>query len=644
MICDARNVYPDNVTIDAAKTNRFNFDFYGDYCIGADFFIYYADTMEITHYGDNTKRLVRRSAGYYNGDNLGVNYNNGEYMENNNSYVWKSRIYEPIDMINGQFPTNLVTSGTIQKPPYIKTTVQESPHYAGTVSDDIIPIETGLDITLPCYCYLEGYGYRNVVSYGDTTGALRISSPFSAIPDVGTKLIITKYKTSSFPSDTDVYLFVEAGNDNIHAYTFRENIDDTGEQPCYYIKIGKAYRAITGYTKKTGALYIESSFADDLDTSTGTPYEIYCNFVETPYFYVQTKPEPVITAKMEFRNECIKCTAELNKFYSIRYYQWNIYENGVLIDTSEKIESGQLEYWFREMQSGKTYTGKITIVTNDGVAITSNAASCSVPSGVSAMSNLTYSFMSDKNANGLFWTVNSGFAPASYMIMRKGANDKSPQYLFTIQHNTNYFFDYKACSNQEYTYYITPKTENFCYKTEAFEKAAGDFDMWSIYFLSEQKYTKPSSTITDTKLFYSTMYGDKQYKVDKTYLVQLDIESGDITHNISREIADNYMNKPIAIIGDKDYATFSLTFMLGNIFCSSNDELINYSQSDFEIWKDWVNTGKPVMIKDIKGNCWVGTITSHSFNIDYSVPKYMPYKITIEFTETQNLGKTRIIN
>ena len=92
-------------------------------------------------------------------------------------------------------------------------------------------------------------------------------------------------------------------------------------------------------------------------------------------------------------NECIKCTAELNKFYSIRYYQWNIYESGVLIDTSEKIESGQLEYWFREMQSGKTYTGKITIVTNDGVVITSNAASCTVPNGVSAIENISYSLL-----------------------------------------------------------------------------------------------------------------------------------------------------------------------------------------------------------------------------------------------------------
>lgn len=643
MLCDARNVYPNNVTIDTKDTNTFNFDFYGDYSIGADFKIYYADTMEVTHFGNNTKRVVRRPAGYYNGDNLKVDYDDGEYMENNQSYVWKARVYEPIDMINGQFPTTLVTSGTIQKAPYVKTTVQDPPNYTGTVSDDIIPIEKNLDITLPCYCYMEGYGYKNVVSYGDTTGALRLSSAFSAYPDKGTELIITKVKSVDLPSDKDKYLFIEVGNDNISADKFYTTSALTEELPCCYIKIGTAYRAITKYKKKTGTLYLQSAFASDLDTSVGTPYEIYCNYVDTPYFYVQTKPKPVITPKMEFANECIKCTTTLNKFYSIRYYQWNIYEGGVLIDTSEKIESGQLEYWFREMQSGKTYTGKLTIVTNDGVMITSDSVSCTIPSGISAIDNITYSFDETRNAIKLSWNIKAGYSPTSYMIMRQDKNDKSPQYLYTITSSASYFYDYKACSNQAYIYYITPKTNGACYKTEM-AVGIGDFDMWSIYFLSETKYTKPSSTITDTKLFYTTMYGDKQYKVDKSYRVQLDIESGSITHNISREIVENYAKKPMAIVGDKDYVSFSLTFMFGNILCGTDDEISNYSQSDFEIWKDWVNTGKPVMIKDIKGNCWFGTITSHSFDIDYSVTKYMPYSVTIDFTETRNLDKTRIIN
>ena len=644
MLCDARNVYPNNVTIDTKDTNTFNFDFYGDYCIGADFFIYHADTMEQTKFGTHDYRIVRRTAGYYNGDNLKVNYDEGEYMENNDSYVWKSRIYEPIDMINGQFPTNLVTSGTIQKAPYIKTTVQDPPHYAGTVSDNIIPIEPNLDITLPCYCYLENYGYKTVMSYSKSSGALRLSSAFSAIPDKGTELYITKVKNLDLPSADDKYLFIEIGNDNISADSFYKTLDTSADKvPCCYIKIGTAYRAITKYKKKTGTLYLQSEFADTTDTSVGTPYEIYCNYVDTPYFYVQTKPKPTITPKMEFMNECVKCTATLNKFYSIRYYQWNIYESGVLIDTSEKIESGQLEYWFREMQSGKTYTGRITIVTNDGVMITSDTATCSIPSGASAIENITYSFDETKNAIKLSWDIKSGYAPASYMIMRQGKNDSSPQYLYTITSSASYFYDYKACSEQAYIYYITPKTANTCYKTEM---AVGvcEFDMWSIYFLTESKYTKPSSTITDTKLFYTTMYGDKQYRVSKTYRVQLDVESGEITHNISREIVENYAKKPMAIVGDKDYVSFSLTFMLGNVLCGTDDEISNYSQSDFEIWKDWINTGKPIMIKDIKGNCWFGTITSHSFEIDYSVSKYMPYKVTIDFTETRNLDKTRIIN
>lgn len=50
------------------------------------------------------------------------------------------------------------------------------------------------------------------------------------------------------------------------------------------------------------------------------------------------------------------------------------------------------------------------------------------------------------------------------------------------------------------------------------------------------------------------------------------------------------------------------------------------------------------MIKDTKGNVWFGTLTSHNYSIEYDVPKYQPYNITVEFVQTRDMSKTRILS
>ncbi len=49
------------------------------------------------------------------------------------------------------------------------------------------------------------------------------------------------------------------------------------------------------------------------------------------------------------------------------------------------------------------------------------------------------------------------------------------------------------------------------------------------------------------------------------------------------------------------------------------------------------------MIKDSKGNVWFGAITGHTYKIDYEDSANQLYTIKIDFTQTRDMNKTRIL-
>ena len=63
----------------------------------------------------------------------------------------------------------------------------------------------------------------------------------------------------------------------------------------------------------------------------------------------------------------------------------------------------------------------------------------------------------------------------------------------------------------------------------------------------------------------------------------------------------------------------------------------------FQKWKEDINTKQPVLVKDSMGNVWFGTIVEHTYTPDYTGGNYQLYTIKINFEQTRDMNKTRIL-
>ena len=634
MICSPTNAYPNNNCVDGSNFNL-KITFNGDFCMGADFYVYDYQTGD--RIGNIYYERGKSTDGFRNGEEIDIVKTHD--IPQNQEYVWRAKFYEPVDIDNGYYPDVYSSKGNIQKNPLAKVTVVTPDFQLG--DGNFIPIASGLEITLPCYIYWQGNGRRLVTNYKKDKGVLKLDSMFDTVPTEGTELYLSTVKVTSIDnilSETDL-IPIEKGL-NIDAGKHRKTRTDVDTIPNTYIKVNGIYYGITKYYPKTGFVGIDGT-SPELEA--GTPYQIYQCFVISPYYYFTTKAIPTISPTMAFVNEVIKCEASITTagYYPVKYFYWSIYKDGVLVNQSEKIWSSRLEYLFREIETNSTYTGKVTIVTQDNVEVTSSEATCTISAGGVGIKDLKATLDSNKNAVKLTWKNADGISPTSYMILRKDT-DGNIQYLETVQKSSiTSYIDYSCGSDLTYQYIVIPKTATEIYQ-QATVTVKTVFDDWEIYFLTEIPYERPSKTITDVRIYYNYMYGDKQFKVKSAWKIQLQPEIDDITHNIKRDKSDTYRGKPAITYGNMNYDSFSLSFMLGNISCPDYG-IVGGDYRTFQKWKEDINTKQPVLVKDSMGNVWFGTIVEHTYTPDYTGGNYQLYTIKINFEQTRDMNKTRIL-
>lgn len=657
MICDVRNVYPNNMVIDNTLYDErtFGFNFYGSYCIGADFYIYNANDMSLSL---GKYSIARR--GRYNGEELQL-HPNQEFFQANHDYVWNARIIQSVDIDNNNYPSNLVTSGQVQSNPWISTTVQTFPT---SYDNNFVPVETGLHVELPAYLYYNstttGYsGYKAIISYDSYTGMIKVNSSYNAssgIPASGESVVICKQTNANVPVgdalyvplDTDNTQMPNGGDINYYRYYLTTNIldkSDTNYLYTYWLKINNQYRKIISYSRSTGICKITEKFTDsegeEIDyIPKGTKYEIYSVAVWTSDFYFSTKANPAITTSLTYENELLHCVATItNQYYDIKYYQWEVYfvdeeEHTILIDTSQKIYNARLDYYCKTILTNGTYMAKCYVVTQGNKEMITDLTTVTLASAGTGATNLTATFNKTKNSVDLSWTGISGIK--SYVILRKNNDTNEIRFLNTTILTT--FSDYTCESEGDYTYYVTPKTESNVY-TSASVNIEVSFDEACIYFLQEVESYKPSASVPSERDYYE-MYGDRTYKVMKSFILPAEIDFGTIQNNLSASINNTYAKKPIATYGNSNYDSFSITFDLMKV--NDDCELSGYDYNAFNAWREYINKQYPVIIKDMKGDVWYGSITSQSFKIQYDLPVYMPYVVTIDFTQTRDIKKTLI--
>ena len=129
-----------------------------------------------------------------------------------------------------------------------------------------------------------------------------------------------------------------------------------------------------------------------------------------------------------------------------------------------------------------------------------------------------------------------------------------------------------------------------------------------------------------------------------TWRIEGDVEIGEISHNITRNISPLYARMPSVTVEPTDYDSFSLSFLFGYLDCCAceEDDFVFDDQYMFELWKMCVFGKQTLMVKDPKGNVWTGVINGHKYNVEYDTDG-MPYIITFDFTQTRTEHNTLVM-
>lgn len=650
MICDIANAYPSNgACVNADRSIDMGFDFYGDYCYGVDIDFYYADTGK--KHGISFSDRGYYTGGYYNGERISIS--GLPNLVQNTKYYWQARLYsKKINISSGEYPDILVTKGKILKNPIIKTAVTEFSEQVKNASEKAIAIDKGLDIEIPSYVFI-GEESRKIVSYDDIMGIIGVDKQFTTYPEVDTEVVINNKANEKLDIEsTSNIVFIEPNNTIITRSTYSVSNDgddsDSGIQFGTYIKINDEYRAITGHDTITGVVTFENPFS--FIPTEGDIYEVYCNYIDSPFYNFVTKSIPTVTASAElwtkWNTVCLKCTAVFNANNSnntIKSYHWEIYKsvdgaNYTLSEKSEEIYSGRLEYFARIVNPIYDYKVKVVILTNDNIQIEDETV-IGWGSSFDGITNLNSYF--DKKYNRCILMWDNIADNSSYIVLRTDSSGKE-EYLETIIGSTDIYYDYKVSNREKYVYSVIPKTNDNIGDALTTEVST-NFNYMSIYFLSEVGYEVPPEYISATRVDVNTMYGDAQYKIEKMYSVELNFNDVEITHNIKRDIQIGHTGLPIVTVGADSYDSFSLEFTFGQIKCINGNEKIDVlTQKDYLEWRNYIASGLPVIIKDIIGNIWFGTITEHNPKPDTTSNLYM-YNISINFTQTRDMDKTRIL-
>lgn len=632
MLCDIANAYPNNNCLDASKTggNMFGYTFYGDYSAGADFFIYDAITNRLQTWdnGDESRKGTR--IGVYNGEGVNVVFSENEPIANGREYLWKAVVYEKIiDINNGDYPTILMSNGETITNPFVYTSVSTR------IDNSNYTVGTGLTVTLPCYMVYD-HEYREVASYNSSDGKLVLKVPFNQNVGSGSAICISRYDCTSYPASNATYITIPTGNTVIKDTEYIPNPTYPNvKEKCCYVKIGNEYRGISDYDSKLGVIYLESAFTNTV--TSGTDYEVFCNYIVSPFYYFKTEAVPTISCSVEYVGARIELQATLSAETAVKYYKWKVYKGNNLIEESANIYSGRLNYWFRLAEGGEDYTAYITVVTQDDVTITSSALTLNINDSGEAVTNVIAEVDKTKNAVVLTWE--NSVTDAFCIIYRIDTTTNEVKFLAQTDKNAETFTDCTAAQNRSYTYYICPKKQQYLYTTATKAVENIKYNGWTMYFVSETSQSFEAGVTV--RPYYSYMHNDKQYSVNSTWHLDIDVNGAEITHNINHSVYDTLSGKPVSIYGNNNYDSFTLTFSLGEISCSSDMGISNFGFDNYTQLRNLIAEKRPVVIKDIVGNVWFGTITEQTSTVEVGGKNF--FSISLGFTQTRDMKNTRIL-
>lgn len=176
-----------------------------------------------------------------------------------------------------------------------------------------------------------------------------------------------------------------------------------------YIKIGDEIRKITLFNKETGDATVETAFT--AAPTAGQEYTIYSDFITSADSFFKCRKTPTVaitnlpTSSLNSRTyEFIGSYAQENNV-EWRNFMWNLYnENNELVETTGKINTGDIKYRFDGLSDNTTYKIELVVENQNDIITKSPLSSFYVDYLEPVILNRPQGeVLSDKDAIHLFW-------------------------------------------------------------------------------------------------------------------------------------------------------------------------------------------------------------------------------------------------
>lgn len=181
---------------------------------------------------------------------------------------------------------------------------------------------------------------------------------FQNDPQTGLPMCDNYFSRGKIEGETTLstQLQLKKGIKNMHSpfyFNYDNNPSSDGHLiGCTYIEIGLERRMVLSYDSSTGIVTINSPFTTK--PTINTPYELYCNYIETGYYDFKAREYPTTNITAEPISNGIKCSATYQQINNIglKSYKFNIYRQN---SDSEKL-TGSLPNAYN------SYDGKIDLM------------------------------------------------------------------------------------------------------------------------------------------------------------------------------------------------------------------------------------------------------------------------------------------
>ena len=188
------------------------------------------------------------------------------------------------------------------------------------------------------------------------------------------------------------------------------------------------------------------------------------------------------------------------------------------------------------------------------------------------------------------WTTYTDEAMGeTFSVYREDNNSGVVNKVVSISNGSLGTYDYNIANNNTYRYYIYQDEEEVSSLPNISDNMTTHWQEWSITDIARDP--------DDPNLFHAD--------VQNIWKLYLNLDSGTLTNNMNKTVYPNLTRYPKISLGKQNYATGSITCLLGEIVSETYTEWAGMRDA----WVSFCNNGNLKLLKDIRGNKYLIDIT-----------------------------------